>query len=141
MLLIHSGCCLQVLLVLVALVAVPIMLLPKPLILKKRFEKRQADLAQYGRIARHDMDEEGAGLRVAAAHSEEEEEFDFGEIMVHQVRLHSLRSLFSDPSFCLSGVGKGSGAQCEEFDSERLWCTRCGYHYSVSLRVSHTFKL
>jgi hypothetical protein len=80
-----SGVCLQVLLVLVALVAVPIMLLPKPLILKKRFEKRQADLAQYGRIARHDMDEEGAGLRVAAAHSEEEEEFDFGEIMVHQV--------------------------------------------------------
>lgn len=80
------------LLVLLALVSVPVMLLPKPLILKKRFEKRQEELAQYGRIARHDVDEEGAGLRVAAAHSDEEEEFDFGEVMVHQVHYRPLPS-------------------------------------------------
>lgn len=36
----------QVLLLLVALIAVPCMLLPKPLILRKRFLKRQAEVSK-----------------------------------------------------------------------------------------------
>ena len=50
----------QVLLVLIALVSVPIMLLPKPLILKKRHEKRAAQLEAYGRVSPTDADDEEA---------------------------------------------------------------------------------
>ena len=72
-------------LVLAALVAVPWMLIPKPLILKKRHEARQRQISHYGRVSPHDEDEETPNLRLVAAHHEEEEEFDFGEVMVHQV--------------------------------------------------------
>ena len=77
----------QVFLVLIALVSVPIMLLPKPLILQKRFKARAAQLEEYGRVSPHDEDEEAGVLRMAAPAHDHEEEFDFGEVMVHQVRL------------------------------------------------------
>ena len=84
-----SAVCAQVFLVLAALVAVPIMLVPKPLILQRRWKERAAQLESYGRVSPHDDDEEAAGaLRMAApaAASHHEEEFDFSEVMVHQVR-------------------------------------------------------
>lgn len=73
-----------------AIVAIPWMLVPKPYFLKKRHEKRQQQLANYGRVSPHDEDgegdEESGNMRLDAAHhQEEEEEFDFGEIAVHQV--------------------------------------------------------
>ena len=50
----------QVLLVVAALIAVPIMLLPKPLVLQKRFKARAAQLEEYGRVSPHDEDEVGS---------------------------------------------------------------------------------
>jgi V-type H+-transporting ATPase subunit a len=84
---------LQVLLVLLAVISVPVMLLPKPFILKKRHEKRQRQLEQYGRVSPHDEeaggDDDSPNLRLTAAHHDEEEEFDFGEILVHQM-IHTI---------------------------------------------------
>ena len=82
----EAGVAAQVFLVLIALVAVPIMLLPKPLILQKRFKARAAQLEEYGRVSPHDEDEESGVLRMAAPAHAHEEEFDFGEVMVHQAR-------------------------------------------------------
>lgn len=62
------------------------MLIPKPILLKKRHEARQRQLANYGRVSPHDEDEESGEVRLVAAHHDEEEEFDFSEILVHQVR-------------------------------------------------------
>ena len=78
----------QVLLVVAALIAVPIMLLPKPLVLQKRFKARQAQLEEYGRVSPHDEDEEAGNgaLRMAPPAHAHEEEFDFSEVIVHQVR-------------------------------------------------------
>ena len=79
----------QVVLVVAALISVPIMLLPKPLVLQKRFKARQAQLEEYGRVSPHDEDEEAGGngaLRMAAPAHAYEEEFDFSEVIVHQVR-------------------------------------------------------
>ena len=78
-------------LVLAALISVPIMLLPKPLVLQKRHKARAAQLEQYGRVSPTEDDEEAGAaeqgtLRMAApAGAHHEEEFDFSEIMVHQV--------------------------------------------------------
>ena len=41
---------LQVLLVLAAVLAVPVMLIPKPMVLKKRAAKRAAQLESYGQV-------------------------------------------------------------------------------------------
>ncbi|KAK9862645.1 hypothetical protein WJX84_005113 [Apatococcus fuscideae] len=83
----------QVLLLLVALIAVPCMLLPKPLILRKRFLKRQAETNDYNRVSpRDDGDEENdnQALRMGgSSHDHHEEEFDFGEVMVHQM-IHTI---------------------------------------------------
>lgn len=76
--------CLQVLLVLSAVLAIPWMLIPKPYFLKKRHEARQAQLASYGRVSPHDEDEESGEVRMVAAHHDEEE-FEYSEILVHQV--------------------------------------------------------
>ena len=78
----------QVLLVLIALASVPVMLLPKPLILKERHKKRAAQLQAYGRVSPTDADdEESSTLHIAAPHGgHDEEEFDFSEVVVHQVR-------------------------------------------------------
>lgn len=78
----------QVLLVLIALASVPVMLLPKPLILKERHKKRAAQLQAYGRVSPTDADdEESSALHIAAPHGgHDEEEFDFSEVVVHQVR-------------------------------------------------------
>ena len=46
-----EAACAQVLLVLAAVAAVPIMLVPKPLILKKRAAKRAAQLESYGQVS------------------------------------------------------------------------------------------
>lgn len=85
----------QVLLVVAALISVPIMLLPKPLVLQKRFKERQKQLEEYGRVSPHDEDEESQGngaLRMAPPAHEHEEEFDFSEVIVHQVRLLTVLS-------------------------------------------------
>ena len=86
----NVGVHMQIVLLLLAIVAIPWMLVPKPYLLRKRHQKRQEQLANYGRVSPQDEDgendEESGNLRLAAAHhEEEEEEFDFGEIAVHQV--------------------------------------------------------
>jgi len=61
----------QIFLLVIALIAVPIMLLPKPFILKHRAKQRNR------------------GFRPLEGHEVEEEEFDFGEIFIHQV-IHTI---------------------------------------------------
>ena len=70
----------QVVLLLVLLVAVPWMLLPKPLILKKRHEARVA--AGYAPLAHDEEDGEDKGHGHGG-------EFEFGEVMVHQM-IHTI---------------------------------------------------
>jgi V-type H+-transporting ATPase subunit a len=57
----------QIFLLIIALISVPIMLLPKPFILKRRAEQRNK------------------GFRPLEGHEVEVEEFEFGEVMIHQV--------------------------------------------------------
>jgi V-type H+-transporting ATPase subunit a len=75
-----------------AFVAVPVMLFPKPYILKKRHEASRGGVrrggVRYARLDAEDDDDE-AFLQASDAENsspsaEEEEEFYFGEIMVHQ---------------------------------------------------------
>ena len=81
-------CCAQVILLLAALAAVPVMLLPKPIILRKRAAARSAQIESYGRVSPQDpedgAEEHNSTLQIASA-SHHEEEFDFGEVAVHQV--------------------------------------------------------
>ncbi|KAI4195991.1 MAG: hypothetical protein LQ348_002375 [Seirophora lacunosa] len=81
----------QVFLLLIAFLAVPWMLIPKPYILKKRHEARMAQTQHYGRVSPHDEDSETPNQRLtSAAHEHDEhEEFDFGEILVHQM-IHTI---------------------------------------------------
>lgn len=76
---------LQVVLVLLALVAVPWMLLPKPLILKKRHERRtvQEGYLTVGADSHADELEHGGG----GGHGHGE--FEFGEVLVHQM-IHTI---------------------------------------------------
>lgn len=116
----RGGSLAQVFLVLAALISVPIMLLPKPLVLQKRHKARAAQLEQYGRVSPTEDDEEaGQGtLRMAApAGVHHEEEFDFSEIMVHQVS-QGVASIF--PSINFVGHFKGSG-----FLGLSAWCSGC----------------
>ncbi|KAG2488106.1 hypothetical protein HYH03_013255 [Edaphochlamys debaryana] len=92
---------LQVVLLLVALVAVPWMLFPKPLILKKRAEAAARVRGEYHRM--EDAETGGAGgsgarggHAAAAAHGggggghgDHGEVFEFGEVMVHQM-IHTI---------------------------------------------------
>ena len=77
----------QVFLLLAALVAVPIMLLPKPIILRKRAAARASQLESYGRVSPQDPEEDDDDALHVASASHHEEEFDFGEVAVHQVRM------------------------------------------------------
>jgi len=111
----HGQGFLQVLLLLVALVSVPWMLIPKPMILKKRWEERRGASAQYRRTGgasssaagngAHDEDDGGerGGLlgRGSAPDSSgggggghggghgDDGEFDYGEVAVHQM-IHTI---------------------------------------------------
>eukprot|EP00798_Chlamydomonas_sp_ICE-L_P009116 gene9116-16238_t len=87
---------LQKFLLAVALIAVPCMLLPKPLILKKRHEASQKALGatRHVQLAQYDHhDTEAVAPKAAApAHGgggHGHGEFDFGEIMVHQM-IHTI---------------------------------------------------
>ncbi|KAG6553279.1 hypothetical protein Mapa_005013 [Marchantia paleacea] len=71
---------LQIFLLLIALVAVPWMLLPKPLILKKQHEQRLAGRS-YGVLGESDAD--------SVDGDDEHEEFEFGEVFVHQM-IHTI---------------------------------------------------
>lgn len=105
---------LQVLLLLAAFVAVPWMLVPKPYILKKRWEARGGAAARYA-SAPHEptSDDGGEGARLVATasssapgawgddghgggggdhgggHGHSDAEFDFGEVAVHQM-IHTI---------------------------------------------------
>lgn len=72
-------------LVVIMLICVPCMLFPKPFILKKRHEERQARLLQGG-AGYHALEEESAGHGHGHGHGDH---FDFGEIMVHQM-IHTI---------------------------------------------------
>ncbi|CAM6126766.1 unnamed protein product [Calypogeia fissa] len=71
---------LQIILLSIAFVAVPWMLLPKPLILKKQHEQRMAG-RMYGVLGVSDTD--------SVDGEEEHEEFEFSEIFVHQM-IHTI---------------------------------------------------
>ncbi|KAL6043534.1 V-type proton ATPase subunit a [Balamuthia mandrillaris] len=70
----------QVTLLIIAMISVPMMLLPKPLLLRRDAKRK------YLMMAAHDSDLEGESIEVSG---EEEEEFDFGEILVHQT-IHTI---------------------------------------------------
>lgn len=76
----------QVFLVLLALICVPWMLLPKPLILKKRHEA-----TQYSNLLHNDSDDDTTRLQVEPAGGDHGhgEHFEFGEVMVHQM-IHTI---------------------------------------------------
>ncbi|GJD10792.1 V-type proton ATPase subunit a2 [Galdieria sulphuraria] len=94
----------QILLLVCAIVSVPWMLLPKPLILRKRYkrlENSQPFVSREFRHSDHEMngnsntghssesEEEAAESKVKSSSSIEKEEFDFGEIFVHQM-IHTI---------------------------------------------------
>ena len=76
----------QVFLVLIALICVPWMLLPKPFILKKRHEE-----TQYSNLLHNDSDDDTTRLQVEPAGGDHGhgEQFEFGEVMVHQM-IHTI---------------------------------------------------
>lgn len=74
----------QIVLLLVALVAVPWMLFPKPLILRKRHVQKMQGRA-YGML--RESDTESTDLEIDGEH--DEEEFEFGEVLVHQM-IHTI---------------------------------------------------
>ena len=94
---------LQVLLLLAMFVTVPWMLIPKPLILKRRHEERQQSRSvSYGLLSAEDRsragdDEESAAFLSGNSDSAAEEpqsnlhgeEFNFGEVFVHQM-IHTI---------------------------------------------------
>ena len=99
---------LQLMLLLIAFAAVPVMLLPKPLILKKQHEERmQSRSASYGLLANDDVESfradgsEASGIATPGAGyprppastttggGHGHEEFDFGEVFVHQM-IHTI---------------------------------------------------
>jgi V-type H+-transporting ATPase subunit a len=90
----------QVVLVLAALICVPILLLYKPMTL--RYQNKNAVEAGYTNL--HDQihsgtveeEEENAGDDFVISHHEESEEFNFGDVMIHQV-IHTIE-------FCLNCV-------------------------------------
>jgi len=67
----------QIILLLLSVLSVPVMLLVKPLLLKRDHQRKAAHKGSYVAVA-HDEEEE-----------EEEEEFEFSEIMVHQI-IHTI---------------------------------------------------
>ncbi|GFR41621.1 hypothetical protein Agub_g2347, partial [Astrephomene gubernaculifera] len=88
---------LQNLLLVAALIAVPWMLLPKPLVLKKRAEAAAKIRGEYRRL---EADHEAGGAAAAAGHHHagghgggghggHGEHFEFGEVMVHQM-IHTI---------------------------------------------------
>ncbi|KAI8468064.1 MAG: V-type ATPase, V0 complex, 116kDa subunit family [Monoraphidium minutum] len=88
---------LQVLLLLVAFVAVPWMLVPKPMILKKRHEASLRARSAYDSMDGHHDDEEARGLMHGQAASGGHgggghghgDHFDFSEVLVHQM-IHTI---------------------------------------------------
>jgi len=74
----------QVVLLVIALVAVPWMLLPKPLILRKQHIQKMQGRA-YGVLGGSDT--ESTDLDAEGEH--DEEEFEFGEVLVHQM-IHTI---------------------------------------------------
>lgn len=79
---------LQIFFLLIMLVSIPTMLLPKPLILKRRYEKQ---LKGYGQVSTSPETEDEVKLEEGTGAEEEEEEegFNFGETMVHQM-IHTI---------------------------------------------------
>eukprot|EP00850_Spirogloea_muscicola_P009896 SM000056S18014 [mRNA] locus=s56:709863:715649:- [translate_table: standard] len=75
---------LQIVLVVVALIAVPWMLLPKPLILRRQHIERHQGRT-YGVLGGSDTESYDA----EHGHGDDEEEFDFSEVLVHQM-IHTI---------------------------------------------------
>eukprot|EP01023_Acetabularia_acetabulum_P007407 TRINITY_DN131_c1_g1_i3.p1 TRINITY_DN131_c1_g1~~TRINITY_DN131_c1_g1_i3.p1 ORF type:complete len:878 (+),score=198.42 TRINITY_DN131_c1_g1_i3:100-2733(+) len=90
----------QLVLLLLAFVSIPWMLFPKPFILKHRHEKKMKSAQGYGRLDQQERiedtvplaDEEEGDAKVAPSGGHghgDEEEFQFGEVIVHQM-IHTI---------------------------------------------------
>jgi len=80
---------LQALLILVALVSVPMLLFPKPFLLKRKHEEKMAQRGSFQPLTSfgHDTDSEAGGDH-GHGHGHGDE-FEFGEVMVHQM-IHTI---------------------------------------------------
>ena len=76
---------LNLFLLLVCFACVPWMLLPKPLILKKQHEQKSQGGGTYEILE----EVQSEGVTVEAAENGDHEEFEFGEVMVHQI-IHTI---------------------------------------------------
>ncbi|KAL8225755.1 hypothetical protein R6Q57_018312 [Mikania cordata] len=85
---------LQILLLLSALVAVPWMLIPKPLILKRQHEERHQGQV-YAPL--HSLDENIESDLDYKPHGEEDKEFEFSEVLVHQL-IHTIEFVLGSVS-------------------------------------------
>lgn len=89
---------LQVFFLLISVVSIPWMLLPKPLILKHRYEKRLRG-GQYGQLPSTGEGEPEEEPQSPKGGGEgEEEDFNFGEYMIHQL-IHTIEFVIGTLSF------------------------------------------
>jgi vacuolar-type H+-ATPase subunit I/STV1 len=79
---------LQALLILIAFVSVPMLLFPKPFLLKRQHEAKQAARGGFQPLQSFAQEDEEAGGDHGHGHGHGEE-FEFGEVMVHQM-IHTI---------------------------------------------------